>query len=199
MQVLTKRIEAFKYDELTNDVKEAVNIKIAEYYEDLTPILSDDFIREINEKLPYFEEPKLQWSLSWSQGDGVSFSATVNVNEFLKTKNLKKTIFDALCNYLQIKSTGNTGHYCYASKSDIKWELNSYKEYPRLENLIIKFIDDLKQEYKDLCNELEKMGYNAISYAYSEENTKNWIAFNNVLFEKDGTFIFMNNENIKKN
>lgn len=167
MEVITKEYKVFDFKELSDEVKQEIIDKHYQY-EDY-PFLTDDLIEELDYQDKYFDDINLQYSLSWSQGDGLSFSGQFNLKKFLdkgyskKLSNWKKR---AILEYIyKIHSTGNVRHYCFASKDDIEFEYNyTDKELKRLEILIDDIVEEIKEYYINLCFKLEKYGYSILEY-----------------------------------
>lgn len=200
MKTITKKYEVFNYDELSDSAKERVRNFFGENDADIeTDMLEEDFKYYVEEKYPYYSGLKFQWSLGHCQGDGLSFSAQINLSKYLdanannkgsKAFNLKTSVYDAVCNFVWgLHSTGNTNMYCYASKSHIEWDYNYQDgiERIRIEKLVNQIIEEISSEYMDICRELEEIGYKAYENLYSDEYAKETCEANEYTFLEDGT------------
>jgi hypothetical protein len=135
---------------------------------------------------------KLKYSLSYCQGDGLSFSCDYfnNLNalfvEILGTE--KQKTIDCIINNCSLKIKGNNGNYCYAHKNDIELELNNYyvKSSTNIDNLIYKVESKLKDIYINLCKELENNGYSEIEYQNSDECIIQNLIENQIEFIENG-------------
>ena len=190
----TKTINIYSFDELSEKAKEKAQNHFGEHHADFeTDNLEDDFTEQLKEDYPFFINPKFQWSLGYCQGDGLSFSCDyIDLNIYLEKyyPNMKTSVFDALCNAIyNFKSNGNNGHYCYASKSDIDYEYNYYKEYKHINNLLDKIVDEIREIYIDICKKFENQGYEAYSYLYTEEYAKDTCEANVYEFDEEGNII----------
>jgi hypothetical protein len=90
MKTVTKEINIYKFEELTKEVKEKV---IEKYYNEIGYQDNSDFFEEFaNELLTLlgFESSKINYSLSYNQGDGVSFDFNLNFTEVIDNINLYK-------------------------------------------------------------------------------------------------------------
>lgn len=124
-----------------------------------------------------FTESKLQYSLSNSQGDGLSFSADGFDGDKLKDlfrKHLgdkKEKTINEILNYCSFKLTGNSGnHYCYASKRDLTFEFDDFiGSHVQVHTVVSQIEKDLQDIYLSLCKVLEKQGYEELEYQYSDE------------------------------
>jgi len=80
----TTTITVYKFDELDDSAQEHALDKWreAEDYSYMSECINADFEEYLTERgLP---TDNLEWSVSWSQGDGVSFSGTIDVEKFLR-------------------------------------------------------------------------------------------------------------------
>jgi len=134
----------------------------------------------------------LEYSLSYSQGDGLSFSCDYfdNLNalfvEILGTE--KQKTIDCIINSCSFKNKGNNSRYCYANRNDVNFELDNYyvKSSTNLENLISQVETKLRDLYINLCKELEKQGYKDIEYQNSDECIIDFFNSNEIEFYENG-------------
>lgn len=191
----TISVNLYSFDELSEAAKQvAIEKRRQSKYECdyLLECFSDDATGKIIEA--GFEDPKLSYSLNNCQGDGLSFKASnydkEKLIELFKKHlgpNKEKTI-DLILDYLSIEIKGNTGnHYCYASKNDIELIFEYYNsEVPNIEDIIAAVESDLKDIYMNLCDELEKQGYEEIEYQFSDECITEDIQANEYEFTEEG-------------
>ena len=187
----TIEIELYKFTELSENAKSAAIEKHKENSEIFLDFFNDDCHEQISEN-GFKGNIKLQYSLSYSQGDGLSFSCDYydNLNELfveiLGTE--KQKTIDTILNNISFKYDGNNGRYCYASRSNIILELDNYyvKSSTNIDNLISKVEYKLKDLYIDLCNQLEKQGYDDIQYQYSDEYIAETLTENDYNFTING-------------
>lgn len=191
----TETIKIYSINELSEEARKKAIEKERNTKEYLY-FFKDECIEKIEEA--GFEDVKnLQYSLSYSQGDGLSFGAKrYNKLVDLFKKHLgegkDKTAQLLADNCTQIFS-GNKGHYCYASKSDIDLYIENYTSSRNLVNtnnidiLVGKVLTDLENIYIDLCKELEKEGYSQYEYESSDEAIIEDLLSNGVEFTENGT------------
>jgi len=177
----TLEIQLFNFDELSKEAKENA---IQNYIEK-----NRQFLQEINsqmfyEDLPYnleikehlFENPKFEYSLSYCQGDGLSFSFDLDIIDYLNKyfPKLKDSVKNVISEYCTFSGTGNNGHYCYAHKNQIDLCLDIYNNgnYDNLEGVINEVLEHIEDNYLEICSKLENEGYNNI---YEWENDKDYI------------------------
>ena len=185
----TIKIKLYSFNELSETAKNNAIEKWRNDSEIFLDFFNDDCVNLASEK--GFKDIELQYSLSYCQGDGLSFSAQSydNLeNLFLQVlgKGKEKTakIISESCN-LKIKS--NNGHYCYASKSDVDIYLDySINDSENIENVVNQVLELLQDEYLELCSEMEKNGYNEIEYQLSDEAISETLQVNDYDFTEEG-------------
>jgi hypothetical protein len=174
MQTIT--LELFKFNELSEAAKETAIEQYRNSIDDVLWYFSDDIKEQLKEENIILGKNGLQYDLSHCQGDGLSFSGEFDVQKMVKLAlpNLSEKRQNIVneCIY-NIYSSGNTGHYCYASENDIDIEYNyynwNYNRYSNLTALCEIVVEFTKDYYIDLCNKFEKQGYAEIEYQYSDE------------------------------
>jgi hypothetical protein len=186
----TIEIKLYKFTELSEQAKN-VAIEKQRNHEIDFDWFSDYCHEQISEK-GFKGNIKLQYSLSYCQGDGLSFSCDYfnNLNalfvEILGTE--KQKTIDCIINNCSLKIKGNDRRYCYAHRNDINFELDNYyvKSSTNLDNLISEVESKLKDLYIDLCNELQKQGYDDIENQYSDEYITETLIEKDYYFTIDG-------------
>ncbi len=188
----TIEIQLYKFNELSEEGKQNAIEKERnreDYY--FLDMFSDDANEKISEA-GFKGNVKLQYSLSYSQGDGLSFCADYfdKLND-LFTEVLgprKQKTIDCLINNISFSLKGNNGRYCYASKSDLDLELDNYyvKSQTNIDLVINKVREKLEDLYMDLCKELEKNGYSEIEFQDSDECISENLISNDYDFTEDG-------------
>tara|TARA_R110000744_G_C19144797_1_gene538718 strand:+ start:76 stop:648 length:573 start_codon:yes stop_codon:yes gene_type:complete len=139
-----------------------------------------------------FENIDLQYSLSYCQGDGLSFSSSnyTKLNElFLEVlgKGKEKTA-NLLAENCETLMKGNTGHYSYAAKNQIDLYLDSsVNDLDNIETIVGKVLLLLESKYIELCGLLEKNGYSEIEYQRSNEAIIESLEANEYQFLVDGS------------
>jgi len=186
----TIRTKIYKFDELTNDAKQVA----IEWYK---TILNNDsdilyfFADECKEvaKDSGFNDITVCYSLSYCQGDGLSFKCEdLDVERMINEAipNVKKSVLNAIKNNIVWKIKGNNGRYAFASKSDVDFWLDANKDYPNIENAVATVRTYIEDTYMALCKELEKNGYDEIDYRYTDESIIDTILANEYEFTADG-------------
>ena len=184
-RTITIEKEIFKYEELSERAKEKVRYNNGECdLEFETDNLKYDFTEQLKEKYPYFENPEFIWSLSNSQGDGLSFSSDFNIGLYLKEfyPKMSNWKYDFICNNLTIYVKYNNGYYCYACSSCVDYDYHTNRCY-KIYDDILSHIEDL---YIDVCKEFEKQGYMAYEYLYTDDYAKELSEINEYEYDIDG-------------
>lgn len=186
----TIEIKVYRFDELSETAKEKA---IELWYEsEEYPFLSEDILSFLSDNDTFFSNVKLQYSLGYCQGDGLSFSGRFNFVKWINEKyNFKESIKNALIKIIySVESTGNNGRYCYASKNDIIYEesLNSgvLSDLNNLYQLVEDVISDISVYYLELCGKAEKYGYSILEYRMNESEMSELCAANDYYFYESG-------------
>lgn len=193
MRTITTTV--YSFNELSTEAQQtAISNFRDDQYEagDVLYMFADNCNEFLKEK--GFVNPQVKYSLTGSQGDGLCFKAD-------DYSFLNELVLDAigthhphlagfLTSALIVRITGNTGYYCFASKSDVELELDWYNNPgPNVEAILNKVEESLQKVYISLCKELEKDGYNDIELETSDEGIKETILLNNYEFTENGEMI----------
>lgn len=193
----TIEIQLFKFEELTPEAQQkAINDEMKHAYEYLNlDMFYDDATEQIKDA--GFLNPVLSYSLSYSQGDGLSFKA----DRYEKLTELfvevlgpgKEKTAKLLADNCTIILKGNTGHYAYAHRNQVDLYLENYTSSINVVNtnnidaVVNKVLTLLEDKYMLLCGQLEKQGYAEIEYLTGEENARETLICNDYDFTADGT------------
>ncbi|HHX78541.1 MAG TPA: hypothetical protein GX695_02175, partial [Acholeplasmataceae bacterium] len=184
----TIKVQVYNFNELPIDVQKDV---IEKHYEkEDYPFLTRDIHEQLNSIDSFFYNSELYYSLSYSQGDGLSFSADFDLNKWINEKyNFKQSVKDALKTVIcSIDSNGNKGYYCYASTSNIDADIDPIvSKYPNIEKLVNLIIDNVERYYMDLCVKLEAYGYSILDYRMDEDEYSDYADVNEYQYLLDGT------------
>jgi hypothetical protein len=164
----TKQINIYKYDELSDKVKD----KVLSYFRDKNEFcfLNDELNESLNELLKdngvkVLDGLKLMYSLSYSQGDGVMFEGNFQY---------KGVIFNVK----------HQGHYYHEYSKTIEYDDDGEDDLKSdLKQIIFNEFSEL---YLEICDKVKKLGYSAIEYENSEESIKDNIDANEYYFRENG-------------
>jgi len=193
----TVETKVFAFDELSKEAKENAIEQYRKHSQEHGEYLHffaescDHYFTEAG-----FENTKLRYSLGYSQGDGLSFSAeSYSKLEELYNKVLgkgKEKTSKLLADNTSVSISQNNGYYAYASKNDVEllvedYTSTYYDSAKRIDEVCAKVEELLQEIYMDLCSTLEKNGYAEIEYQDSDEAIMEDIKVNEYEFEEDGT------------
>lgn len=135
---------------------------------------------------PHDGQTSVQWSLSYSQGDGVAFYGPVDLLAVAKrlldrneARKVKRIVDKGV---LTITLSRLTHHYSHYNTMGVDYE---YLADP-IPEVVTKLIDLIKADIKDVSRKLEKIGYAEIEYRNSDEYLTDLIEGNDYEFYKDG-------------
>lgn len=190
MEVKTKEYNVYQFNELENNIKDKV---IEKWYEQENySFLDSDIREEFLLQDHYFSDIKLNYSLGYSQGDGLSFEGIFNLDVYLKENypSMKSSVKRSLSNYIyNINSNSNSGRYCFSSINDVQFEYNCDKEYLRIDKVWFKVFNDIQNYYIELCKKLEKYGYDILEYRMNHKEFNNLCNDNEYNFLEDGKMV----------
>ena len=190
-------VNVYEFDDLSKDVQNKV---IDRYKDRLAYLLNDDLEEDMEWKLNGYVgglDFELSYSLGYCQGDGVSFTGSVEGKEELLTlaglvydnkipKNISRLIewniiYEvefARCNY----------HYVheYSVQVNIIENYNITKDYLHISKAMAEFETAIDKWRLQICDTLETFGYDTIEILYGDDNIKSFIAENDFEFFSDG-------------
>jgi hypothetical protein len=174
MKTITKEYQVYSFDELSQEAKDKARNKFNE--NDDLPFLQDNLREYIHEELKErgfevvgvstSEKPSIRplYSLSYCQGDGLMFEATVRE---IKTGN-EYTI-------------KHSGHYYHERSTSISGQDKDGEE--------IETKDFEEQTYIPICKKVARQGYDEIEYQGSEECFRDTCEANDYNFLSDGKMV----------
>ncbi len=181
--------DLYQFSELSEAAK---NKAIEQYYEnEQYDFLSEDLKYFIEEKCSCFENVKMSYCLSYSQGDGLSFTCDFNFKEFLKFYVFEEYKKNALCEQFIIKIKSNDYHYYFCSKKDVDFEYNTNMSYfstdlSNLRKLFDSVFIDIQKEYMSVCKVAQKYGYSIIEYRPDFEEFSELSDVNDYYYNENG-------------
>lgn len=193
IETITKKIYTFK--ELSAEAQE----KIKEWY------LNDDY--RVDNLLDTFNEDlynifgvnnlKVQFSLSYCQGDGVNIYGIISVEQFLnafpeKFSDEEKATLLEYAGYNENIELPMNRRYCFPliDKIDIADRFTDLLEYYGIDanyELLRDFENYVKKVFTKLCNDMENIGYDYL-YEMEKDELQETCEANDWEFLEDGTF-----------
>ena len=190
-------VGVYEFSELSKDVQEDV---IERYRARLADLLDEDLEDIMNRELNRYTDKldfELRYSLNCCQGDGVSFAVIVEGKEELLT--LASLVYDnkipnnisRLINweiiYIVEFVRGNSNYvHKYTVTPTISVNYNVGKDYCHISKAMAEFDGAINEWYLNICDDLEKFGYDTIESLYSFDNIKCYIDENSLEFYEDG-------------
>ena len=190
-------VDVYNFDELPVSVQTKVIDRYRNRLSDLSSdVLKEDMNMELNNHTHSLDF-ELSYSLGYCQGDGVSFVGSVEGKAKLLTlaglvydnkipKNISRLIewniiYEvefARCNY----------HYVheYSVQVNIIENYNITKDYLHISKAMAEFETAIDKWRLQICDTLEKFGYDTIEILYGDDNIKSFIAENDFEFFSDG-------------
>lgn len=190
-------VNVYEFNELSKDVQDKV---IKRYRENLADLLNqyleDIMYQEFNNYTDNLDF-ELSYSLNCCQGDGVSFTGSAESKEELFKlaslvydnkipKNILRLIdWDII---YKIDFARNSQYYVhkYTVTISIIENYNTNKDYCHISRAIAEFEKAINRWYLQVCDNLEKTGYDTIEDMYSDANIKSYIEANGCEFFIDG-------------
>ena len=208
MRTVTETYNVYKYNELSDKAKK----KAKEWYLD-NHCRTDDFTHIYEEELRLAfpnSELKLEYSLSYRQGDGLNIYGDLNINDILNVPSslFFSDKFDDMIGYFTEKELRTIQHYIDVCGTEIKLPVNNFYCYccvdridlvgewetelyfTRYKNISTELLQKL-QKYiikiiSSLCSEYEKYG-DDFFYNVEDEVMEEDCEANGWDFLEDGT------------
>lgn len=163
----TRTYKVYKIDELPKEAREKA---IEKWREDMDyPFLEEMVQEELEELLKDNNikgDPTVQYSFSYCQGDGAMFYGSFEWNNII----------------INIK---HSGHYYHAYCKTVDYDYSQLPKEPT-EKQQEKLEAEFEQIYIDICEKLEKYGYNIIKEEDKEENIIETMRINDYDFTLNG-------------
>lgn len=152
-----REFNVYKFDELSQAAKEKVRDWYLEGQSDLSYIFTEDCENRLAELFPN-SDLKVQYSLSYCQGDGFNIYGEIQLDELLEkiaekfTEKELKFFKWAFSEYDTSYTMKQNNHYCYCICSDNDlWKIFSMKWITGI------FVTSLKRHWKNSTNLLENI------------------------------------------
>lgn len=208
MKTIIKKYTVYDFSELSSEAKEKVKQKYLD--SDLRGLSLIDYYKEDIEQIFPNSELKVQWSLSYSQGDGVNIYGSVNLNDiFTLPSSGRAPELDWIRDYLAEKEIKTMRFYmkeykdyvdlpinrryafCIADRiefaEEFQYELESMGIRDVNTSVLEKTEKMVKQIFGQMCLSYEKIGYDYL-YEISDEDMEEICNVNEYYFFKDGSF-----------
>lgn len=176
MRTITTNL--YQFHELSEPAKQYAVEKAREWYE-FIPCL-DCYEEELESK--GFKESTIHYSGFWSQGDGASFDASIDLERFLigKYEALKGLDFS-----LDIISNERSIFYCHERTKQVDVTCNANFTVSQLD-LIHELVDELEELRIEECRRIYRSLSNDYDYQNSYEHLSEFLEINEYEFTEEG-------------
>lgn len=184
-----KKIEIilYNFNELNEDVqKNLIEEEIEKIIQKNFECLPDYFKVMMEEE--GLEDLEISYSLSYSQGDGVSFEGVIDFEKdnifkkVLDNSKYKQEITNILNEGFTFKLERKEHHYTHKYTCAIENDVYYWDEETK--KVLIEFETQLEQVYYTLCDRYKEVGYSC--YEVSEEEAIESILEKDLLYYEDG-------------
>ena len=190
-------VTVYEFDDLSKAVQDEV---ISRYRDKLADLLDEDLEDIMNRELNRYTDNldfELRYSLNCCQGDGVSFDGSVEGKEELLVlaslvydnkipNNISRLInWEIIYNVEFVRVNSNYVHK-YTVTPTISDNYNMGKDYCHISKAMTEFENAINEWYLQVCDNLEKIGYDTIEILYGDDNIKCYIDENSLEFYEDG-------------
>ena len=194
MRTITKNL--YKFEELEDESKERA---IKNYRERNDLYFEGEMLEEdMNYKLSEYgyKNMEVNFSLTYSQGDGVAFYGTISGEDFeywLKIHKkeftryeLKKIKDERPFIQINITRTSMGYHYSHYNTMDVEVYVENYEDNEVLQRIQDKIYEIVDDEIRDISKELENQGYAYFEECQSDEYITEDLIINEFEFDEYG-------------
>ena len=191
-------VDVYEFNELSQYVQGKV---IDRYRNELSNLLADDLKNvmdmELNNHTHNFNF-ELAYSLGYCQGDGVSFTGSAEGKEELLTlaglvygDKIPKNILRLIKYNIIYEVNFARCNYHYVHKHTVHTNIidnyNMGKDYCHISRAMTEFENAIDEWYLNMCDNLEKFGYDTIENLCGDDNIRCYIDENGLEFFLDGS------------
>ena len=182
----THTVQLYDINELSEQAQEKAIDKLREL--DYFGVESHDLTDQFKERLEEYGLPTdVEWSLGYSQGDGVAFYGDVDVPKLLKTIGEYDKYAYLIRRYEpSVTLTRNSWGYHYSHFNTMDVDGESREVAPREAEKWKELTALIELRVRSVSKELEKMGYDEIEYRQEKEQIIEMAEANEMEFREDG-------------
>ena len=203
METITKKFEVYDYVQLPEDVKEKIReqIRTSEWYPGdwWHEGMVEDFVEDMQKQGWDLDSTDVHFDVSYCQGSGASFDATLDVYKYLKANRLC-TKFPRINRWAKLgQILGQThknqyaNHYCHFNTRYFELETDVYyneltaEAEEKLNDEIKKLESIIEEDREQICRDLEKKAYETWEHFMKDEIIDEDLIANEHRYEIDGT------------
>jgi hypothetical protein len=196
---VVKQVTLYSFDELSEQAKQKA-IETVRGWDDLFEPHEEFVLESIVEQNPHIENMDISYSGFWSQGDGASFTGSIdsdwlieffaeNINDELKTilRDVEVSFFRHSSRYAHYNTVSSE-----LDASDILWADHIEQNNTLKDSMIANYLDYMREsieEYRiNLCHEIYGALKQAHEECHSDESITELIKANEYLFDENGDF-----------
>ena len=191
-------VGVYKFDELSVQIQAKV---IERYRDKLSDFLNDDLEEVMNMELNDYVgglDFELSYSLNCCQGDGVSFTGSIEGKEDLFTlaglvyggdkipRNVSRLINCDIIYEVEFARCNYNYWHKYTVQTNIIENYNTTKDYCHISKAMAEFEAAIDKWRLQVCDTLEKFGYDTIEILHGDYNIKSYIIEDDCEFFLDG-------------
>ena len=183
----TKCITVYKYSELTGKAKERAKEKLCEWI--TSDVWFDFTINDWEEKLTEagFTSPEINFSGFSSQGDGASFTASIDLCKAVKgVKRLERFALHADLLGISYKVRRGSSNYSHENTCYIDVDYRLDEKYVSISNRAQDCLEHLQSKRLEFCRQIYKDLYNEYWALQSEESIADFASANDYEFDENG-------------
>lgn len=195
MRTRTTTDTLYTYEELSDDAKEKARETIGQ--QNLEWLDSGDLAYMFEQIIEEWGFPSddIQFSLGYSQGDGVAFYGSIDVDTYLrKAKRVThyKLLKTGVEYWFTLKRNSWGTHYSHHNTMDLVYDATPWdwdKDLdPKRQALLEELYEELLEKKDDLSHECEWAGYKHMEWLCSDEYIAEQCEANEYEFLEDGSF-----------
>lgn len=180
----------YKFDELTPEVKKLAIEKLytLNVDHDWWTFAYENWTEQL-EKLGY-ENVEIMFSGFGSQGDGASFTANINTDQYLKKKKLKAKYKRLGIDDIHASVYRDTSRYVHENTIDAEVIYDGdYRDDPKADKLINDLEEQIRYEARKLSKDIYRGLQDEYDYLTSAEEIAETIRANDYDFDEEGNLV----------
>lgn len=185
----TIEVKLFEFEELSAEVQAKVIKKFADInvHDDWHNDSLETFKEELSEV--GFTDAEISYSGFWSQGDGLSFDANIDIDKFAETTNEKRIanlINNGELDNFEIKKTSFANHYSHEKTRYVDEPYLPSNKHKNLESILEAFKEKINDKRLELCRKYYQALETEFDSLKTEEAIKETIIENEYTFLENG-------------
>jgi hypothetical protein len=185
--------KVYRFDELNDTAKEkAIETQRTfenEFNDHWHEFSIEDWVSELSAR--GFEGAEISFSGFWSQGDGASFTAQIDLNKYLKSRKLANKFKSVAVHADEITARvyRTSSRYVHENTVDVELEAGWYNQNEKLEAQLADLEKTILEDVRSTSNQIYKDLEQDWDYFIADENIKEIIESNNFEFTAEGKSI----------